>query len=87
MKIKNNKSPLIYINNEIYSYSLSNSMPHFMRGGEILKKIKWLKSGYYLAKTILNFFSVNILAPLFNVICYFTSNLSGLYNVLKLLVI
>jgi hypothetical protein len=85
MKIKNNKSPLIYIDNEIYSYSLLNLIPYFTRGGETLRRIKWLELGHCLAKIILNLFLVNILASLSNVVCYFTSNLSGLYSVLKLL--
>ena len=85
MKTKNNKSPLIYIDNKIYSHSLSNSMPHPIRGGETLKKIKWLKLGHYLVKTISNLFLVNILTPLFNIVCYFISNFSRLHNILKLL--
>ena len=60
-------------------------MPHFIYGGETLKRIKWLKSGYCLAKTISNLFLVNVLTPLSNIICYFAFDLGGLYSILKLL--
>ena len=85
MKTKNNKSPLIYIDNEIYSYSLSNSIPHPTCGGETLRRIKWLKSGHCLTKTISNLLLANVLTPLSNIICYFAFDLGGLYSVLKLL--
>ena len=44
-----------------------------------------MQSGHYLAKEIANSLSVYVFVPFLNIVCYFVSDLGGLYGVLKYL--